>query len=462
MKPASSLNRTQTIKLGLAPWFYWVLLCATAAVGGVLGGVAFTEISWAALLAAAPALVGVCVSFWPDEEKAAEIETLFWILFASLAVALSGGAASPLAILFAPPVLIALTYGRQRLAIEATGFGAIGYAAAALAARYGFASEMGGLVSLSAPLAICALVLSGVLASRILLARDVSTPAEDEVDQTTRRDKHIAERRAAQAEAARDAAERDAEAVRADLEKALQSAEKSNAALAERMQFFAQTNHELRTPLNAIIGFSEVLKNGLFGPLSEKYSEYASLIHEGGRSLQVVVDDVLDLSKIEAGRYKIYPELLSLNDAAKDAARFMGDQARRQGVELRIVRSADVEAFADARAVRQIALNLISNALKFTPKGGKVRIWVKQDADGGARLGVRDTGRGVTPEDAARLSQPYEQSGDVAGQGAGLGLSVVRAFAELHGGRLKIESKMGEGSNFSVGFPPRSDKGASN
>jgi cell cycle sensor histidine kinase DivJ len=191
----------------------------------------------------------------------------------------------------------------------------------------------------------------------------------------------------------------------------------------------------------------------VFGPLPERYQEYAGLIHEGGRNLTLIVDDVLDLARLEAGRYEIFRDLTSLTDLAYEAVHFMRDEAERKGIDLELTGPDDVEAFADSKAVRQIALNLISNALKFTPSGGRVEV-AALDVPGGALLAVSDTGVGISPEELTRLSRAFEQ-GDAGKKqkGAGLGLSVVRAFAELHGGRLDIESREGGGSTIAVFFP---------
>jgi len=210
----------------------------------------------------------------------------------------------------------------------------------------------------------------------------------------------------------------------------------------------------LRTPLNAIIGFSDMMRNAVFGPLPERYQEYAELIREGGHTLSIVVDDVLDLSRIEAGKYDIMPEPVSLTELAEDAVRFMADTAKRKSVELTVESDEDVEAFADQRAVRQIALNLISNGLKFTPIGGSVTVQTIAAPNGGALLAVSDTGVGISEEELTRLSRAFEQGAAGREQkGTGLGLSVVRAFAELHGGRLDIESRQGGGSTIAVFFP---------
>jgi cell cycle sensor histidine kinase DivJ len=240
--------------------------------------------------------------------------------------------------------------------------------------------------------------------------------------------------------------------------RARRAVEDAETRLEGRTRFFAQTSHELRTPLNAIIGFADMMKNAVFGPLPDKYLEYAGLIREGGQTLEMVVDDVLDLSRIEAGRYDISPDLVSLTDLVAEAVRFMSDAAERRSIELELSEGDDVEAFADPRAVRQIALNLISNALKFTPQGGIVTVSAIS-ASGGALLSVSDTGAGIGEEELHRLSRAFEQGEEGRKhKGSGLGLSVVRAFAELHGGRLDIESRQGGGSTIAVFFPgePRS------
>jgi cell cycle sensor histidine kinase DivJ len=248
-----------------------------------------------------------------------------------------------------------------------------------------------------------------------------------------------AEDRLAQAAAATEEARAEAEAAREQLE--------------ARTTFFAQTSHELRTPLNAIVGFAEMMRNAVFGPLPDRYQEYAGLIHEGGRNLTLIVDDVLDLARIEAGRYEIYAEPASLTDLAVEAVTFMRDEALRKNIDLDVVGPDDVEAFVDSKAVRQIALNLISNALKFTPEGGRVEVAALETADG-AVLAVSDTGVGISPEELTKLSRAFEQGEAGKRQkGAGLGLSVVRAFAELHGGRLEIQSRENGGTTISVFFP---------
>jgi len=236
------------------------------------------------------------------------------------------------------------------------------------------------------------------------------------------------------------------------LEAARAEAEALNAS---KSRFLASMSHELRTPLNAVIGFSEIMRERMFGPLSDKYQEYAQLIHESGRHLLALINDVLDMSKIEAERYELKRSHFDARDPVTAAVRLVRLQAHEAGIALRSVLPQEaVEVFADERAVKQITLNLLSNALKFTPAGGSVTVSLTAAAEA-LELTVSDTGVGIAPEDLERLGRPYEQAGDheKRAMGTGLGLSLVRAFAELHGGALTIESRLGEGAAFTVRLP---------
>jgi cell cycle sensor histidine kinase DivJ len=236
-----------------------------------------------------------------------------------------------------------------------------------------------------------------------------------------------------------------------ELEQARASAESQNAG---KSRFLANMSHELRTPLNAIMGFSDIMRQRLFGPMSDRYVEYAELVHESGAHLLELINDILDMSKIEAERFELAREDFDARDAVTSVLRLMRGQADRAGVTLRGVLPAEpLEADADRRAIKQIALNLISNALKFTPAGGAVTMTVQGDGKV-LEIIVSDTGVGIAPEDLERLGHPYEQAG--AGQkagGTGLGLSLVRAFARLHGGEMTIESVVGEGATVTVRMP---------
>ncbi len=222
-----------------------------------------------------------------------------------------------------------------------------------------------------------------------------------------------------------------------------------------KSRFLANMSHELRTPLNTIMGFSDVMRAKLFGPLPPKYAEYAELIHESGQHLLDLINDVLDMSKIEADRFQLQIEPIDAREPVSSALRLMRVQADDAGVTLRAdPLSSPLAIEADSRAIKQIVLNLLSNALKFTPRGGTVDLTLGAQ-DGALELVVADSGVGIAEEDLKRLGQPFQQAGD-AGQrakGAGLGLSLVRAFAELHGGEMIIESALGRGTSVTVRIP---------
>ena len=222
-----------------------------------------------------------------------------------------------------------------------------------------------------------------------------------------------------------------------------------------KARFLANMSHELRTPLNAIIGFSDIMRSTMFGPLAERYAEYAALIHESGGHLLDLINDVLDMSKIEAERFELNLEAFDAREAVSSALRLTRVQADTAGVQLRGVLPAEpIPVNADRRALKQIALNLVSNALKFTPAGGEVNV-VARAVDAQLEVIVADTGVGIAPADLDRLGRPFEQAGeaDQRVKGTGLGLSLVRAFAELHGGSLTIKSALGEGTAVTVRLP---------
>jgi cell cycle sensor histidine kinase DivJ len=238
----------------------------------------------------------------------------------------------------------------------------------------------------------------------------------------------------------------------AELERARESAEAQNAG---KSRFLANMSHELRTPLNAIMGFSDIMRQRLFGPVSDRYAEYAELIHESGSHLLELINDVLDMSKIEAERFELAKESFDAREAVSAVLRLMRGQADRAQVNLRAALPREpLEAEADRRAIKQIALNLISNALKFTPKGGAVTVTLQGEGDV-LELVVTDTGVGIAAADLDRLGRPFEQAGDPTQRsgGAGLGLSLVRAFARLHGGDMTLESTPGEGTTVTVRLP---------
>jgi two-component system, cell cycle sensor histidine kinase DivJ len=238
----------------------------------------------------------------------------------------------------------------------------------------------------------------------------------------------------------------------AELQRARAEAEALNTG---KSRFLANMSHELRTPLNAVMGFSDVMKSRLFGDLSPRYQEYAELIHESGRHLLDLINDVLDMSKIEADKYQLSLDHFDARDAISGALRLVRMQADTAGISLRGQLPAEpLDVDADKRAMKQIVLNLVSNALKFTPKGGAITVSAEARGDE-LVMAVADSGVGIAPEDVERLGRPYEQAGDSSdrARGTGLGLSLVRAFSELHGGSMKIESVLGEGTTVIVRLP---------
>ena len=224
---------------------------------------------------------------------------------------------------------------------------------------------------------------------------------------------------------------------------------------AGKSRFLANMSHELRTPLNAVLGFSDIMRQRLFGPMPERYAAYVDNIHEAGGHLLELINDVLDVSKIEAERYVLTLERFDARELVSAAVALVRVTAEDKGVVLTAMLPPDpVDVSADRRAVRQIALNLLSNAVKFTPVGGAVTVTIEAVGPY-LEIVVADTGVGIAPEDLRRLGRPFEQAGAIEQrrQGTGLGLSLVRAFAELHGGRMSIESTLGEGTAVTVRLP---------
>lgn len=238
----------------------------------------------------------------------------------------------------------------------------------------------------------------------------------------------------------------------AGLEAARVEAEAQNAG---KSRFLAHMSHELRTPLNAVLGFSDIMRQRLFGPVPDRYADYAQSIHEAGGHLLDLINDVLDVSRIEAARYDLSIERFDVREVVSAALALVRVQADDKGVDLAAILPPDaLTVAADRRALKQITLNLLSNAVKFTPAGGSVT--VRAEALGTElELTVADTGVGVAPEDLARLGRPFEQAGgaEQRAQGTGLGLSLVRSLAELHGGAMSIDSSLGEGTAVTVRLP---------
>jgi two-component system, NtrC family, sensor kinase len=233
------------------------------------------------------------------------------------------------------------------------------------------------------------------------------------------------------------------------------------AASRHKSEFLANMSHELRTPLNAILGFSEVLAERMFGEVNAKQAEYLQDILASGRHLLSLINDILDLSKVEAGRLELELGRFHLPTALDNALTLVRERATRHGITLtQTIDEAVGDLVADERKVKQILLNLLSNAVKFTPEGGRVGVTATA-ADGVVTIAVSDTGIGIAPEDQAAIFEEFRQVGreDARKQeGTGLGLTLAKKFVELHGGRIWVESHVGQGSTFSFTLPVRLDE----
>ena len=230
------------------------------------------------------------------------------------------------------------------------------------------------------------------------------------------------------------------------------------AANRHKSEFLANMSHELRTPLNAIIGFSEVLGERLFGELNEKQAEYTEDILTSGRHLLSLINEILDLSKVEAGRMELELATFDLPLAIDNARTFVRERATKHGINLDVTVDDRLGEFVgDERKIKQILLNLLSNAVKFTPEGGRIGIAARQ-ADGSVEISVTDTGIGIALEDQPRIFEEFRQVGsDYAHkvEGTGLGLTLAKKFVELHGGRIWVTSELGKGSTFTFTLPEK-------
>jgi signal transduction histidine kinase len=241
---------------------------------------------------------------------------------------------------------------------------------------------------------------------------------------------------------------------------ALQAAHDSAlAANKAKSEFLANMSHELRTPLNAIIGFSELMKLEIRGPIeNDDYRHYVTNIRDSGEHLLGVINDMLDVAKIEAGRMELHEEEFDIVEVAGEVVRLLGDRACRDGITIKTGLPVGLPRIrADKGKIRQIMLNLVTNAIKFTPAAGVITITARRSAGGRIKLAVEDTGIGIPPEQLAHVMEAFVQLGNVftrAHHGSGLGLPLCRALTELHDGSMELASEVGKGTRVTISLPP--------
>jgi two-component system cell cycle sensor histidine kinase PleC len=257
-------------------------------------------------------------------------------------------------------------------------------------------------------------------------------------------------------QAEKDALIAELEQAKLNSDEARRRAEGANLA---KSRFLATMSHELRTPLNAILGFSEVMKAELFGPLnSPTYKEYSADIHSSGQHLLMLINEILDLSRVEAGRYELKEEAVSLCGVVEECRHLLALRAKNKAIEVKENLDDQLpRVWADERAMRQVVLNLLSNAIKFTPQGGEITIKVGWTNTGGQYLSIQDNGPGIPEEEISVVLSSFGRGTMAqknAEEGSGLGLPIVRGLVELHGGEFKLLSKVREGTTVIVIFPP--------
>ena len=234
---------------------------------------------------------------------------------------------------------------------------------------------------------------------------------------------------------------------------------RAEAANISKSRFLAQMSHELRTPLNAILGFSEVMKGEVFGAHAvPAYKDYSNDIHTSGQHLLGLINEILDLSRIEAGRYELNEEAVPLVDVVQDCHHLLKLRAKNRGITIHESFEQDLpRVWADERAIRQICLNLLSNAIKFTPQGGEIWIKVGWTASGGQYFSVKDTGPGIPEDEIPVVLASFGQGSNAiksAEQGAGLGLPIAKSLVDLHGGTFTLKSKLRVGTEVIIALPP--------
>lgn len=384
------------VKLALTLWAWLAGVLLVSLFAWESGG-AGREIGVGAALALTPALAAFTLLPRLGERWAGALVVLIWLAAGALLMAGTGGPLSPLSamLLIAPAFATALGLPWLR---EAGGGAVIAYALVAMFAPAGQA-HFGAFAELLAALSL------GFVAALMMQGRTAMAAGDVGVGQR-----------------------------------------------------IAEVSHELRTPLTHILGFSEMIERQIFGPVSERYVEYASLIRKSGGHLLGLVNDLLDLSRLEAGRYELEFERFDARAIVEEVVRLSVDGAEKKSIALGIVTPpAPLEVRADARALRRMLINTIGNAIKFTPEGGRVMAVAR--AEGGALvLETTDNGPGIPAADREKLGQPYERgSGGARAEGTGLGLALVRALAGLHGGALSFHDAPGGGALVRITLPVLAD-----
>lgn len=383
------------VRLLWACWAWLIGVAGTAILAGFQGADR-RALAGVAGLAIAPALAGFILAPRLGQARIDVGLLAVWVLAATGLVAGSGGALSPLTAMFAIAPALSLALGRS-WAPEAGAAAVLGYAGAA-----GIAAWRGGAASALGPfpemLAIVALAFAAAL---MALGQERSDGRSHVVGQR-----------------------------------------------------IAEVSHELRTPLTHILGFSEMIERQIFGEIGARYVEYAGLIRTSGAHLLGLVNDLLDLSKIEAGRYELEREVFDVRALVEEVVRLSADAAQKKNIALGMVTGeTTLSVNADARALKRILINTIGNALKFTPEGGRVMVSVRAE-DGVLLLETADNGPGFPEIDRDRLGQAYERGvGMQRAEGTGLGLAMVSALAALHGGALSIGDAPGGGALVRVSLP---------
>ncbi|MFN7179719.1 sensor histidine kinase [Hyphomonas sp.] len=513
MAPEPPLKQLQFVHLA------WVALGLTAAVSGGIAGAPAVSVLVAAVMTLIPGAAGFAFADAGDSLRRG-LPVIAWTMTGLAAIILTGGGGSPLIVLLLAAPLAALLAGAPRMAAEAGIFAAAALFCVFLATLPGWIPPPPpGARELAAPFAFSGLVLAALMVWHLVSRRSsaVQAPAEAAKPETAlppialtgicwadvssegrlrrvqgdsfglvtlrpgaafqslfakgegpvlvpgRAGRRLISAELASGQRVRLLAERHTrgwhvllvdvpDEVTGPPEAAITELEEK---LRSRTAFFASLGHDLKTPLNAILGYAEVMQAELMGPMPEPYADYPAIIHESGTDLLLLVDDILDLARAEAGQPRLDPEPIDLSASAESVIRQLDGQATRIGVTLKLMTEGEVWADADARAVRQIWQNLVSNAIKYSGSGKTVILETCIEG-GAALLAVTDRGAGIAAADLAKLTEPFAQ-GTGAKPGTGLGLSVVRRFAELHGGALKIESKPGKGTRVEVTLPRASE-----